>query len=84
MQNLCKFLLKYIVFLKFVEFGNSKNLYVNHLSDSYHSKNTRMVEGRLGTPSKDKMELLEKSTNTKDFYVVVVFPSLSNLCSLLT
>lgn len=29
------------------------------------------------------MELLEKSANTKDFYVLVVFPSLSNLCSLL-
>lgn len=36
----------------FVEFGNSKNLYVNHLSDTYQSKNTRMVEGRLGTSLK--------------------------------
>lgn len=51
-QNLCKFLLKYIIFLMFVEFGNSKNLYVNHLSDTYQSKNTRMVEGRLGTSLK--------------------------------
>lgn len=52
MQNLCKFLLKYIIFVKFVEFGNSKTLYVNHLSDLYQSKNTHMVEGRLGTSLK--------------------------------